>query len=145
MRALHTAAFTLLFLFTAMSDRQAAAESLTMIFEASREAAKDAVLQAFIPNGYRIKTETDHLLVLDRPVRDNLRARLAFGSSFNGIPTARIRVAFLGNDPVTIHYFLAVVTNTNSNFESERDLSISSQAHGTATARMREAKLNAEQ
>lgn len=112
-------------------------------FQSSSDAAQDALAEVFLRDGFRLKSDSTRQLIVEKPVR-GIGAAFVFGSNWNSVPNARVSFAFTGDQPVTVYVTSLMITNPNSGFERETDLTHSDKDFTVIEAAVLEARQIAE-
>ncbi|MBV2143501.1 hypothetical protein KUG47_08320 [Falsochrobactrum sp. TDYN1] len=97
-------------------------------FNASNSSTKKAIIKTFRSRNYRIVRDSKSQLVMDRPAKDSVRARLIYGSKRNTVPNARVLLTITGNKPTKVNSMAQIVTNPGSRSERITDVSQNAEA-----------------
>lgn len=126
------------------STPQKPLEPVDFTVHASKLKTKEAIISTFIQRNYRIVTDSEFQLVLDRPANDNMMAMVLLGSDFNRVPNARVTFTITGDNPTQANARLEVVTNPGSGFERVMDVSNNAEGRAQINRAMEKVKIIAE-
>src|SRR6218665_2479920 len=107
---------------TTAQMKAAAVANQPIVVNAGKQAARDAVAQAFVSQGYMITKDSDFVLQFSAPTSSAM-VQLLLSSGYDSRVEARITVQFVGDNPTTVSWRAAYVTNPGSAFERLTDVS----------------------
>lgn len=122
MKSLAVLAFSLATLSACATIDQAALPKNNFTMPLSSKSARDAVVASGMAHGYRLSKSNEYQIELDRTAYGFANS-VAFGTGFNGTPSQRISVTFIGSQPTRATATMGMVSNPGTAHEIFNEMS----------------------